>query len=175
MSQNVLSDEVKTFIVQQLACFETPSEVAKAVKVEFEVDVPRQQVEAYDPNKRAGASLSEEYRALYAETRKAFLEDTAAIGISHRSVRLRALQRLIERADRSGNLVLVASLIEQAAKESGGAFTNKRELSGIDGKPIQTEAVTRPDLSGLSREERDVLRALAERAAGRPGGNPPGA
>ena len=175
MSQNSLPDEVKTFIVQQLACFDTPTEVAKAVKVEFEVDVPRQQVEAYDPNKRAGASLSEEYRALYAETRKAFLEDSAAIGIAHRSVRLREIQKLVDRAKTSGNLMLVASLIEQAAKESGGAFTNKRELSGIDGKPIQTEAVIRPDLTGLTQEQRDVLRALAERVAGRPSGDPAGA
>ena len=35
MAQAKLTDEVKTFIVQGLACFDSPSVVAKAVKDEF--------------------------------------------------------------------------------------------------------------------------------------------
>ena len=139
----ILSDEVKTYIVQQLACYDTPSEVAKAVKDAFEVEVSRQAVEAYDPNKVAGRNLSGEFRDLFKATREAFLADTAAIGISHRAVRLRELQKLVDRAKTQGNLVLTASLLEQAAKESGGAFTNKRELTGADGKPIQTDSTLR--------------------------------
>lgn len=135
----VLSDEVKTFIVQQLACFDTPSEVAKAVKEEFDTEVSRQAVSRYDPTKPSGADLSEAYSTIFVESRKRFLEDTAAIGITNRAVRLRELQKMLETAKRQGNLVLAASLLEQAAKESGGAFTNKREVGGIDGKPIQTD------------------------------------
>ena len=37
-----LPDEVKAFVVQALACFDTPSEVAKAVKEEFGLVVSRQ-------------------------------------------------------------------------------------------------------------------------------------
>jgi len=123
-----LSDEVKTFIVQQLACFETPSEVAKAVKDEFGIEVSRQAVEAYDPAKRAGRSLSEEFRSLFAATRETFLTDTAAIGVSHKVVRLRTLARLADRAEKQGNMVLVASLLEQVAKECGDAFTNRQRI-----------------------------------------------
>lgn len=143
MAQNALSDEVKTFIVQQLACFDTPSVVAKAVKDDFGIDIARQSVEAYDPGKRAGVALSEAYREIFAATRKAFLMSTAEIGISHRSVRLRTLQRLAEKAERQGNMALVASLLEQAAKEAGNSFTNKRELTGADGAPIQTDSTVR--------------------------------
>ncbi|GJD72566.1 DUF2280 domain-containing protein [Methylobacterium goesingense] len=144
MAQNGLPDEVKTFVVQQLACFETPSEVAKSVKEEFGLEVSRQAVEAYDPGKRAGASLSEEFRALFAITREAFLADTAAIGISHKVVRLRTLARLAEKAERAGNMVLVASLLEQVAKECGDAFTNKRQVenTGKDGAPLIDGGIT---------------------------------
>src|SRR5690606_32913826 len=51
------------------------------------------------PNKRAGRDLAKRWRAIFEETRKAFLEDTSKIGISHRAVRLRALQRIAEKAE----------------------------------------------------------------------------
>ncbi|WP_298967734.1 DUF2280 domain-containing protein [uncultured Methylobacterium sp.] len=138
MAQNTLSDEVKTFIVQQLACFDPPSVVVKAVKTEFGEAVSPQQVEAYDPTKRAGQYLSTGLREIFTATREAFLKDTAQIGISHRTSRLRTLQRLADRAESQGNLALAAQLVAQAAKEVGDAFTNKRqvEASGKDGQPL---------------------------------------
>jgi hypothetical protein len=147
-------EEVKTFVVQQLACFETPSDVVKAVKEEFGIEVSRQAVEAYDPNKRAGAGLSEAWRQIFGATREAFLADTAAIGVSHKVVRLRTLARLIETAERRGNAVLVASLLEQVAKECGDAFTNKRQVdSNVSGS-----------LEVATKEQRDSAVAAALRA-----------
>ena len=137
MPQNPLPDEVKTFIIQQLACFDTPSTVAKTVKDEFDVEISRQQAECYDPTKRGGRDLSEANRLLFTETRKTFLEDTASIGVSHRVVRLKTLQRMAHKAEEMKNLPLVAQLLEQAAKEMGGAYTNRRELGGIGGGPVQ--------------------------------------
>ena len=135
---NALSDEVKTFVVQQLACFDPPSAVVRAVKVEFGETVTPQQVEAYNPERRAGHGLGEAYRELFRVTRERFLEDAASIGISHRTARLRVLQRLAERAEGQGNIALAAQLVAQAAKEVGGAFTNHRvvEATGKDGAPL---------------------------------------
>ncbi|BAQ43981.1 DUF2280 domain-containing protein [Methylobacterium aquaticum] len=128
MAGNTLSDEVKTFIVQQLACFDPPSVVVKAVKAEFGEVVTPQQVEAYDPTKRAGRALSEYLRALFEATRTAFLDDTAGIGISHRVTRLRTLQRLADRAEAQGNIALAANLVVQAAKEVGDVYTNRQRI-----------------------------------------------
>lgn len=128
MSANGLSDEVKRFVVQQLAMFETPSEVARSVKDEFGIEVSRQAVEAYDPGKRAGAALSEEFRELFRITRETFLTDTAAIGVSHKVVRLRTLARMIEKAEGRGNAVLVSNLLVQVAKEMGDAYTNRQRI-----------------------------------------------
>jgi hypothetical protein len=148
-----LDDEVKTFIVQQLACFDPPSAVVRAVKEEFDLAVSPQQVEAYDPTKRAGRNLSEGYRRIFEATRAEFLADTARIGISHRAVRLRTLQRLAERAEKSGNLPLVASLLEQVAREVGDAFTNKRqtEVSGKDGQPLLAGGIAVTFVDGPGR------------------------
>jgi hypothetical protein len=144
MAKAKLSDEVKTYIVQALACFDSPSIVAAAVKKEFGVDVSRQLVESHDPNKKAASGLAPKWKVLFEETRKTFLEDTATIAISHRAVRLRALQRMAEKAENQGNMVLAASLMKQAAEEVGNAYTNRRELTGKDGKdlPVPVSPVT---------------------------------
>lgn len=133
--------EVQTFIVQALACFDAPSVVVNSVKAEFGLTITRQRVELYDPNKRAGQALSQRWRELFDATRKEFLEDTSKIAISHRAVRLRALQRMAERAEHAGNLPLAAQLHEQAAKEVGDSYTNRRELTGKDGGGITVNIV----------------------------------
>ena len=138
MAKAKLTDEVKTYIVQALACFDSPSIVAAAVKKEFGVEVSRQLVESHDPNKKAASGLASKWKALFEETRKTFLEDTASIAISHRAVRLRALQRMAEKAEGQGNMVLASSLLKQAAEEVGGAYTNRREITGKDGKDLPT-------------------------------------
>ncbi|MBZ9600738.1 DUF2280 domain-containing protein [Phyllobacterium chamaecytisi] len=138
MAKGKLSVEQQTFVVQSLACFDTPMVVVAALKKDFNVVVSAQAVEVYDPNKRAGRKLSMRWRALFEETRKTFLADTATIAISHRAVRLRALQRMADKAETQGNMVLASSLLKQAAEEVGGSYTNRRELTGKDGKDLPT-------------------------------------
>lgn len=144
MAKGKLTVEVQTFVVQSLACFDSPSVVVDAVRKEYGETITRQSIEGYDPTKKAGANLAAKWRALFEETRKTFLEDTASIGISHRAVRLRALQRMAEKAEGQGNMVLAKDLLKQAAEEMGNAYTNRRELTGKDGKdlPAPTAPVT---------------------------------
>ena len=49
-----LKEPVKIFIVQSLACFDTPQQVADAVKQRFGIEIDRRQCEAYDPTKQLG-------------------------------------------------------------------------------------------------------------------------
>ena len=46
-----LSDDIKLFIVEHLACFDSPSVVVVEVEKEFGRKIARQTVEAYDPTK----------------------------------------------------------------------------------------------------------------------------
>ncbi len=139
-----LSSEVKTYIVQQLACFDTPSQVVEAVRSEFGVTVSRQVVEGHDPTKRAGQKLAQRWTDLFKATRERFRQETADIPIANKAVRLRALNRMANRAEGMKNMALAAQLIEQAAKETGGAYTNRQQFehSGPNGGPIQSADMT---------------------------------
>jgi len=149
-----LNNEVKTFIVQALACFDTPTQVSQAVKQEFNIDVTRQQVEQHDPTKRAGVNLAAKWRILFDDTRRRFREDTAEIPIANRAYRLRMLDRMASKAEAMKNMALAAQLLEQAAKETGGTYTNKHqhELSGPNGAPISVAPtvieLVAPDVQG---------------------------
>lgn len=119
----------KLFIVHRLACFDSPSQVSKAYAEAFPgLVLTPQHAELYDPTKATGKGLGEKLTAIFHETRKAFLEDTASVGVSHQAVRLRVLDRMAAKAESQGNLALAAQLLEQAAKEMGEAYTNKRRL-----------------------------------------------
>lgn len=121
-----LSSEVKAFIVQALACFDTPSQVAEAVKREFSVEVSRQQVESHDPTKRCSKTLAKRWVEMFHDARKRFREETAEIPIANRAYRLRGLGRMAEKAESMRNLALTAQLYEQAAKEVGDVYVNRR-------------------------------------------------
>jgi hypothetical protein len=132
-----LAEEVKVYIVTALACFDGQKQVIADVKERFGLVVTHQQVSAYDPATINGKRLSKQYKELYAATRKRFLENVDDIPIAHASFRLRTLDRLARTANDRGNAKMVAALMEQAAKETGGAFTNRRELGGaVGGVPI---------------------------------------
>lgn len=154
-----LNDDVKRFIVQALACYDTPSQVTEAVKEEFGLTIERQQVALYDPTKKVGNGLSQKWRDLFEETRKKFLDDASSIPIANQTFRLRALNRMYAKAERQGNVVVAAQIIEQAAKEIGGSFTNRRELTGKDGGPIAMKSAK--DMTD------DELAAIAGRSGAR--------
>lgn len=125
-----LTDEAKAFAVCALACFDPPSVVAAAIRTEFGITITPQTAEAYDPTKRAGRRLADKWIALFETTRKEFLENTAAIPIANRAVRLRRLDRMCVGAEGRGNYPLASQIIEQAAKECGDVFTNKNRDTG---------------------------------------------
>ncbi|MBJ2345567.1 MULTISPECIES: DUF2280 domain-containing protein [Pseudomonas] len=130
-----LKDEVKRFIVQSLACFDTPSQVAQAVKDTFGLEVSRQQCEFYDPTKYAGRDLSLKWRTVFEDTRKRFREETAEIPIANRAFRLRALNRFVEKAESMKNISLAMQILEQAAKETGDMYVNRSRKEEPDDEP----------------------------------------
>lgn len=133
-----LNKREKIFIVRLLAEFNTPTETVDLVKQEFKKDVTRQQVESYDPTKRAGRNLSAELKAEFEATRKAFVDQPLNIPIANLSVRLMHLQRIVDHAGK--NKPLIKEALEQAAKEMGGVYTNRKEVTGKGGGPIETVA-----------------------------------
>jgi hypothetical protein len=116
-----LSEDVKSFIVKQLAMYDTPTQVAEAVKERFGLEVTRQQVRAYDPG--AGVRIMKKWHVVFDATRKNFLEHSGEIPIANRAVRLRRLERMAVAAESKKNYPLAAQLHEQAAKECGDYYS----------------------------------------------------
>ncbi|WP_324699055.1 DUF2280 domain-containing protein [Novosphingobium sp. RL4] len=135
-----MTDEVKAFVIQALASFDSPSQVADAVKAEYGIVLSPQAVQLYDPTKYAGRKLAAKWKTMFEKARKVFIDDTSGIPIAHRSTRLRALQRMAQAAERKGNFPLAAQLHKQAAEEMGNAYTNRRELTGKGGKDLPSAA-----------------------------------
>ncbi|HCJ7417831.1 TPA: DUF2280 domain-containing protein [Enterobacter hormaechei subsp. xiangfangensis] len=149
-----LSTEVKAFIVQSLACYETPAKVIELVKENFKVTVTRQQVSAYDPANAMAKSLSQKWVDLFNATRARFQTEISDIPIANKAYRLRALDRMMNNAEKMRNIALAAEIIEQAAKECGDAYTNKHkfEHSGPNGGAIQTITMSKEEYKSARQE-----------------------
>lgn len=147
-----LKEPVKIFIVQALACRDTPQEVAEAVKQEFKIELDRRQCASYDPTKPAGQNLSKKFVQLFNETREKFDAGLIDIPIANKHFRLKQYQKQLER--NAKNTVMSLKILEQAAKDVGGQFTNRQEITGKDGKPIETVNSSVPTESYLEARER---------------------
>ena len=121
-----LRSEVKAFIVQALACFDTPSQVVESVRKEFGIEISRQQCESHDPTKFAGRGLGAKWAELFHAARQRFREETTEIPIANRAFRLRAMNRFVEKAETMKNIGLAMQILEQAAKEVGDVYVNRQ-------------------------------------------------
>lgn len=133
----------KRYIVERLACFDTPSDVVDAVRETFDgLDVTRSQVLNYDASKSwARKRMARDLVKLFDETRAEFRRSTEGVPMAIKSFRLRRLLRLADRAESMGNVTAAAQMYEQAAKEVGGVYTNARTLDlTTAGNPISADA-----------------------------------
>ena len=153
-----LKEPVKIFIVQSLACFETPQQVADAVMQRFGIEIDRRQCENYDPTKFAGRNLSKKLKDLFDRSRKEFRENVEDIAIANKAFRLMELQKMYE--DSGRNKRAKQNLLKQAFQETDGRVT-RQEVTGANGGAIKTEneqKATQPkytpdDLSKMTPQE----------------------
>ncbi|HBX2751980.1 TPA: DUF2280 domain-containing protein [Klebsiella pneumoniae] len=123
-----LKPEVKAYIIQMIACYDTPSQVVEAVQKDFGIAITRQQVETHDPTKVSGKTLAKKWVDLFNLTRDRFLNEISDIPIANKAYRLRVLQRMSTTAENMKNIGMTAQLLEQAAKEVGEAYSNKQKV-----------------------------------------------
>lgn len=149
-----LKEPVKIFIVQSLAQFDTPQQVADAVKEEFNLEVSRQQVAAYDPTKYVGRNLSKKLKDLFDKTRKDFRENVFDIPIANKAFRLKEIQNMYNDAGR--NKRVKQNLLKQAFQETDGRVT-RQEVTGANGGAIKTESEQKQSQPTLTPEELSKL------------------
>ena len=151
-----LKEPVKIFIVQALACRDTPQEVADIVKQEYGIKIERSQVALYDPTKAAGKNLSKKFIDLFNETREKFDAGLIDIPIAQKFYRMRQYQKHLEKNAR--NTVMSLNIMKQAAQDLGGQFTNRQEITGAGGGPLQSENVT--PVTATNEQIRQVINEL---------------
>jgi hypothetical protein len=137
-SMAILSDEIKEFIVRGLARYDTPTEVAAAVKAQFGIEITRYQVNEYNPlSSRPPASR---WCELHAVTREKFLDDIASIGIAQKAYRLKMLDQFAQRALANGSSFHAAEFMVLAAKECGGFYERRRSRAAAQNQPPKDTA-----------------------------------
>lgn len=118
-----LKPQHKEFIVKKLATFEKPSEVVSRVKEEYSVEVSRQQINYYNPESTQGSrQLSSKWKQLFSRTREKFIEGAIQVPINHKMYRMQQLQKLYDKYWEMKNYGGCERVLEQAAKEMGGAY-----------------------------------------------------
>lgn len=89
---------------------------------------------------------------LFGRARKAFLDDVRErIPHAYKAVRIKKLARASDAFEKSKNYLAMARMLEQIAKECGGAFTNRREITGKGRGPIEYK-----DVETMTDEQLDL-------------------
>jgi hypothetical protein len=153
-----LTDVEKAFVVQELACFGSPKETAEALMEEYKVQLAPQNIECYDPNKRAGQHLAKKWCELFEHTRQAFMDDVKArVPESYKSVRIQELARASRIFKKNKNYLAMANMLERIAKEVGNIHTNRYEFTGKDRGPIKFQDVSEMTDDQIDQELRRLL------------------
>lgn len=146
---NNLPLEVKKFIVKQLACYDTPSEVAAMVKEEFEIDLQRGNINAYNPLSRQGRQLSKRLKLIFFGTRKRFESDIQKLPLANPIVRVSELSKFYYKARDRNNFKAAATYLKQIQDETTGSKIKLVGGEEKDGdKPVQV-AVTASRIAEL--------------------------
>ncbi len=154
-----LSEEHRAFIVRELACFLTPGETAAAVYEEFGIKITGQNAERYDHTKRSGKHAAKKWCILFDATREAFIKHFAdRVPNAHKAVRVRKLSKAADAFEAAGNYIGMAAMLERVAKETGGAYTNRREVTGKDRGPIKFQDIDAMTDDQIDAELRQIFK-----------------
>ncbi|WP_226018425.1 DUF2280 domain-containing protein [Novosphingobium sp. FKTRR1] len=130
-----LNDKQKTWLVMRYACYGRLAEVLREFKEEFGVEIPSYQARAYDlsvirDTDHARSRGVEKWMPLWTRTREEFEASVKNIAIASATYRIAKLDEMFAIAFAKRNYKSAAQLLEQAAKETGGAFSGKRTIEG---------------------------------------------
>ena len=121
--------EIAEFIITQLAWYRSPIEILDLVKEQFGEEVTKQQLQHYNPDSYHGKTLKIKYVELFRARRQSFLNDVSDIPIANVNVRLRRLENTWIQLTAKKNYIAANAVLEQAAKEASGFYTNRKFLS----------------------------------------------
>lgn len=141
-----LTEDQKTFIVTKLAQYCPSSMIVRQFHEAWpDTAISPQLVYQHRPEGAQGKDLAKKWIVLHEIVRKAFMEDVSRIPIADKVVRMGQYQELYDGLFAMGDLAEAAKVLEKAAKEMGGLFTNERKVEH-DGTITHEAAPTMDDL-----------------------------
>lgn len=134
-NNSVLNEEQRAWLVTAWATFKRPADIYDEFREKFGFDVKQQTAASYnctgirdmDHAKERGLA---KWLPLHNKARTEFQDAIKDIPIADATYRMQQLDKLFEHAMAKGNHNSAARYLEQAAKEAGGAFSNRRVLEG---------------------------------------------
>jgi hypothetical protein len=156
-----LTNAQRTYVVRRLAAYDKPAAIAHSLKEVFGVTISTQAIERYDPERPAGQDLAPQWRAVFRAARKAYIAETADISHMDKLARLRLRERMAIAAWEEGNYKLANEILNDIAKEAGGAFDgrNRHEHFGFGGiQPTAIVTITRGAEDQPAPETADGIR-----------------
>jgi hypothetical protein len=144
-----LTEDLKTELVLRLARFKRPADIARWLKADHDITIELAQVVAYDPTK-ATFRVGEKWRVIFDAARDAYLYEVSKVPIAQQGFRLNTLNDMLRDALQAKNRGQALNILEQAAKEVGGLFSNVRvPIPGqTDGNELNAEE-RREKLAGI--------------------------
>lgn len=126
-----LKEKHKRFIVKQLACYESPTNIIEQLKTKYGLKkVSASQLSYYNPDTESSRKLAPRWRHLFETTRDDYITDIGKVAIAQKVHRLQKLQEMYDLLFACGEYVEAAAILEQAAKETGG-FYEKSKMDGV--------------------------------------------
>lgn len=120
-----VTDEHIEFIVTCLAHFYTTDEVLDRFALEFGKHIDRKTCNKLNPQLKSSRNLDSKWVDLFHVERAGYVEQEQHIPIANRAVRLRRYEEEYHDAEDTNTRL---KILEQAAKEVGGLYTNKTEI-----------------------------------------------
>jgi hypothetical protein len=112
-----LPSNMKKFIVMNLACGDSLSEVVAKVAEQFGQKITPQKVQKYDPRSVNGEKLSAELRELYDTTREKYLAELHTQNLAHREIRLKKLEQIYDEAVAAKQWKTAAMILAESRKQ----------------------------------------------------------
>ena len=140
--------------MRALASRERSTDILAFLEENFKVTVDRKALSHYDP--RLNPKLDDDLKSLYERTAAEFWDKKHFEALNSLNFRQRLRQELYEASGR--NLKLKLEILDAAAKDEGGLFSNRREVTGADGAPVVSLNVENVAMASAQ----DLARVLAE-------------
>lgn len=126
-----LKDEHRAWLVAKFATYGRLLEVLHAFRDEFGFEIDKRQAAKYDlSNASTKPGTVEKWRPIWDKARADFEASVTNIPVASATFRVKKLDEMFTIAFERRNYKTAAQLLEQAAKETGGMFSNKRHIEG---------------------------------------------